>query len=78
MGIVSELLKDVKTPEMISIRQNFDGTHIDARDIPSVIAGEMKQEKIASAFRPGMRVAITAGSRGIANIALIIKRLQLM
>lgn len=73
MGIVTELLKDVKTPEMISIRQNFDGTHIDARYIPSVIAGEMKQEKIASAFRPGMRVAITAGSRGIANIALIIK-----
>ena len=69
MGVVSELIKDVKTPEMISVRQNFDGTHIDAADIPSVIAGEMKQEKIASRFKPGMRVAITAG----ANIALIIK-----
>ena len=73
MGVVSELIKDVKTPKMISVRQNFDGTHIDSADIPSVIAGEMKQEKIASRFRPGMRVAITAGSRGVANIALIIK-----
>ena len=73
MGVVSELIKDVKTPEMISVRQNFDGTHIDAADIPSVISAEMKQEKIASRFKPGMRVAITAGSRGVANIALIIK-----
>jgi hypothetical protein len=28
MGIVSELLKDVKIPEMISVRQKFDGTCI--------------------------------------------------
>ena len=73
MGIVSELLKDVKIPEMISVRQKFDGTCIETDKIPSIIREQMMQDKIASQFRPGMRVAITAGSRGIANIALIIK-----
>ena len=73
MGVVSELLKSVRIPEMISIRQNFDASHIEKEMIPEVIREQMMQEKIVSQFRPGMRVAITAGSRGIANIALIIK-----
>ena len=60
MGIVSELLKDVKIPEMISVRQKFDGTCIETDKIPSIIREQMMQDKIASQFRPGMRVAITA------------------
>ena len=63
MGVVSELIKDVKTPKMISVRQNFDGTHIDAADIPSVIAGEMKQEKIASRFAMGSHGGATAAGQ---------------
>ena len=73
MGIASELIKNVRLPEMVSIRQNFDGTHIETDMIPAIIREEMMQDKISSKFKPGMRVAITAGSRGIDNIALIIK-----
>lgn len=73
MGVVSDLLKNIELPEMIQIRQKFDGTHIETDRIPEVIAAQMKQEKIAGRFKPGMRVAITAGSRGIANIGLIIR-----
>ena len=69
MGIVSKLLKDIQIPEMVSIRQNFDGTHIETEKIPEVIAEQMGQEKITSRFHPGMRVAITAGSRGVANMS---------
>lgn len=73
MGVVSELLKDVPVPKMIEIRQKFDGTCIPKEEIPEVVHEQMGQEKIKSRFKPGMRVAITAGSRGISNIALIIK-----
>lgn len=73
MGIVSELLKNVEIPKMITIRQQFDNTQIAKEEIPQVIMDQLSQEKIASRFRPGMEVAITAGSRGVANIALIIK-----
>lgn len=73
MGIVSELLKNVEIPKMVTIRQQFDNTQIAKEEIPQVIMDQLSQEKIASRFRPGMEVAITAGSRGVANIALIIK-----
>lgn len=73
MGVVSDLLKDVPVPKMIEIRQRFDETNIPKDQIPVVIHEQMSQEKIKARFTPGMRVAITAGSRGIANIALIIK-----
>lgn len=73
MGIVSELLKNVEIPKMITIRQQFDNTQIAKEEIPQVIMDQLSQEKIASRFQPGMEVAITAGSRGVANIALIIK-----
>lgn len=58
---------------MVTIRQQFDNTQIAKEEIPQVIMDQLSQEKIASRFRPGMEVAITAGSRGVANIALIIK-----
>ena len=73
MGTVSDLLKEVELPEMAKVRQVFDGTHIDPERIQDIISEQMAQEKIARQFRPGMRVAITAGSRGIGNIALIIR-----
>lgn len=73
MGVVSELLKNVPLPEMVTIRQKFDETSIPAEQIPEIVHQQMTQEKIKERFQPGMRVAITAGSRGIANIALIIK-----
>lgn len=73
MGIVADLLKNVPVPEMIPVKQIFDDTHIPVEDIPSVVKQQMEQEKIKSRFRPGMSVAITAGSRGVTNIALVIK-----
>ncbi len=73
MGVVSDLLKEVAIPPMVTIRQNFDETHMEREQIPEIVAAQLAQEKIASRFAPGMEVAITAGSRGIANIALIIK-----
>ncbi len=72
MSVVSDLLKDVAMPEMIPVRQHFDETCIPPEDIPAVVRREMTQEKILSRFAPGMRVAVTAGSRGIANIPLIL------
>lgn len=47
------------------VRQHFDTTALD--DVPAAVAQAFDQPA-ADALRPGMRVAITAGSRGIANI----------
>jgi hypothetical protein len=42
-------------------------------DIPGAVAAELRRAGLAEVVRPGQRVAITAGSRGVANIATILK-----
>ncbi len=56
-------------PRMALMRQHFDTTHI--TDIRAAVAAGFRQHA-PGVIMPGMRVAITAGSRGIANIAAII------
>ena len=68
MGTVERLLSSVELPEMVSVRQKFDDTHIPVEEIPDVVKTEIKEK-----IRPGMEIAITVGSRGVANIPVIIK-----
>jgi len=58
-------------PRMARVRQTFDAPRID--DIPAEIGRRFDRLQLENTIRSGQTVAITAGSRGIANIALIIK-----
>jgi hypothetical protein len=58
-------------PNMYRIRQTFDRTSVG--DIREAIRAELIKLPLRETVRPGDRVAITAGSRGISNIALILK-----
>ena len=71
--LVADLVKDTFIPKMFRVRQKFSHDHIEPERIPHVIAELLSEEKFASRVRPGMRIAITAGSRGIANVALTTK-----
>lgn len=62
---------EVRLPEMGIIKQRFDRTKVE--DIEGTIRAELDRIKIASKIEPGQKIAITAGSRGISNIALIIR-----
>jgi uncharacterized protein (DUF362 family) len=57
-------------PKMYRIRQRFDDTKI--QDIPQAVTSELSRLEL-TAIRPGQRVAVTAGSRGIAHIAEILR-----
>lgn len=72
-GVVSALLKDVYLPRMVKIHQNFDASKIAKEDIPGVIFKELGAPKFDGTIKPGMRIAITCGSRGVANIVVITK-----
>ncbi|HXH12733.1 MAG TPA: lactate racemase domain-containing protein [Alphaproteobacteria bacterium] len=58
-------------PYMYRIRQTFEGPAV--ADIPATVAAELARIDVASVIKPGQTVALTAGSRGVANIATIIK-----
>lgn len=72
-GVVSQLLKDTKIPRMFHARQEFSRTVIKPEEIQPVIHKELGKECFSSLIKPGMSVAITAGSRGIRNVDIITK-----
>ncbi|MBM4277023.1 MAG: DUF2088 domain-containing protein [Deltaproteobacteria bacterium] len=58
-------------PRMYRIRQTFDQTS--AKDISVAVRNELTNLSLQKTIKSGDRIAITAGSRGISNIALILK-----
>lgn len=58
-------------PKVAEISQRLDETVVD--DIAAVIAGEMKRVDLASRVKPGSRVGITAGSRGITDVVPVLQ-----
>lgn len=73
MGTVNEMLQDICIPRMVRARQRFDESCIE--DVAGALREELSREAIAALIRPGMRIAITAGSRGVDNIALVIREI---
>lgn len=67
-GTVSRLLRDVTLPRMFHASQQFPDAHIDREDIEKTIFDEIDHSGMGERIRPGMRIAITAGSRGIRNV----------
>ena len=60
-------------PRMLRIRQKFEAPTLE--DIPAAVRAEVQSLALDSKVNAGESVAISVGSRGIANIALIIKSL---
>ena len=58
-------------PRMLRIRQKFDAAKVE--DIPVEVAAQLSTLNIGQKISAGQTVAITVGSRGIANIAVITK-----
>jgi hypothetical protein len=71
--VISQLCEEVKLPKMIRVRQLFDRGRIDPQDIPQVVFSEMSRPELGGYVKPGKRIAITCGSRGVANVAIITK-----
>ena len=67
-GTVSRLLRDVPLPGMFHASQRFPDRHIEREDIEKTIFDEIERSGMGERIRPGMRIAITAGSRGIRNV----------
>jgi hypothetical protein len=72
-GIVSQLLAQVPIPKMFRAKQSFPRPVIQTKDIPRIVFEELSKEGIAELIKPDMRIAVTVGSRGIANVDSITK-----
>jgi hypothetical protein len=58
-------------PPMFRVRQKFPRPRVD--HIPATVRATLASLNLGRSIKPGQSVALTAGSRGIANIPLILK-----
>ena len=58
-------------PQIFRVRQHFPSRQV--ADVPAEVEAQLAQRQLAQRVRPGQTVAITAGSRGVANIHLILR-----
>ncbi len=74
--MVSGLVKDsdrVKLPKMVLVKQNFHQSPL--LDLKEELNTQFNLHNLASKLEPESRVAIAVGSRGIANIDVIVKEI---
>lgn len=72
-NVIEHLCGDIPIPKMVKVKQHFEPSFISPEDIPKVVFEKLERNVISSNIKPGMSIAITCGSRGVANIAIIIK-----
>ena len=60
-----------KLPRLIPVRQHFPDRSL--RDVVGQVHREMSEAQFASRVKPGSRIALGVGSRGIANLATIVR-----
>ena len=62
---------EVPLPRMAPVRQHFDTTRVD--DVGAAVRAQLEQAEIAGRIRPGARIAVGCGSRGVANVGEAVK-----
>ena len=71
VGIITEILQDVALPRMVRVRQTFSASAIG--DVAAALRSELCKPVIAHRIRKDMRIAVAVGSRGVAEIPLIVR-----
>jgi hypothetical protein len=61
----------IQLPNVVELRRTFPRPRIE--DIDDAVRREWEKDGVGSSVRPGMEVAIAAGSRGIADIAAFVR-----
>lgn len=73
METVNALVSDTYLPKMFRARQIFPRPALAVESIPRILRQKLDFSEVAGRLRPGMSIAITAGSRMIANSAVMMK-----
>ena len=73
MSVVNEIIRDIPLPDMVKVRQEFDRTRLE--DVAAEVRARLDRPEIRQRLKPGISVAVAAGSRGISNHALIVREI---
>lgn len=69
-NVLYDLLSNVPIPPVVKIKQHFSAQHI--TDVPQAVREQLQRPEVLSTLKPGQRIAVTVGSRGIAKLPEIV------
>ncbi|MEL7566830.1 MAG: lactate racemase domain-containing protein [Dehalobacterium sp.] len=73
MSTIDKLLDQIKLPQMIRVRQQFERPVV--KDVTAELTKKLAAQNVLEVIEPGQRVALAVGSRGITNLPLLVKAL---
>jgi hypothetical protein len=71
MSAIDSLLEPIAIPRVVKARQLFPRPIVE--DVEGTVARRLDERGVLSAVKPGWKIAITAGSRGVSNMPLILR-----
>lgn len=71
MDIISELLREIQLPKMVKVRQKFYAPQL--ADVAGEVQKAIKKAGVISRISDNDRVAIAVGSRGVADLPILVR-----
>lgn len=71
MSQINEILDNIKLPQIMKVSQTFDNTKLD--DVEGDLNQKLIDKNIKDKIKPGMKITITGGSRGISSYKELMK-----
>ena len=71
MDILKELLQGTPLPRMVRVQQTFPAPRVN--DVAETLRIELDKSGVLRRIKPGMKIAIAVGSRGVAEIPTIVR-----
>jgi Lactate racemase N-terminal domain len=69
MSFIRDLLDGISLPKMVPVRQQFAAPEVP--DVAAALREQLRRPEIVCRVKPGMRIAVGVGSRGVAEIPRI-------
>ena len=73
MATMLYLLKNIQLPKIAHVKCEFDRSEV--TDVSGALLQELARPEISGCIKPGMKIAVGVGSRGLASLEIMVKTL---
>ncbi|TBL76506.1 lactate racemase domain-containing protein [Paenibacillus thalictri] len=71
MDVIESIVHPIPVPRMVKVKQHFHAPELP--DVVSAVRDELQKSGVLERIGPGDRVAVAVGSRGIADLPILVK-----
>lgn len=75
MSGITHLVEQIKLPRFVRVKQYFPHDELSEEQIIALLEEEFAKPEVREKFKPGQRICITCGSRGVSNIVLVTREI---